>query len=199
MNAGPVSNSSKRASFVDDENLMVHVRDHDNAAAFGELVQRWQIRVHRMCFRMTGDWQDAEDLTQEVFAKLYRSRDRYVVQSALGTFLWQIALNHTRDFVRKSGRTRQQQLQLRDEYRQRDGQKRDNHEPDDADEVQKALLQLPDHYREVVVLRHFENLKFRQIADLLQIPEGTVASRMAKALRLLEQTLRPQITCEDTQ
>ena len=65
-----------------------------------------------------------------------------------------------------------------------------------AQSLRRALQQLPEHYRDVVVLRHYEGLKFREIADVLQIPEGTVKSRMAEALTRLTRRLRPGL-CEE--
>ena len=58
--------------------------------------------------------------------------------------------------------------------------------------VQKAVQQLPEHYRAVVVLRHYQDLKFREVADVLEIPIGTVKSRMAESLQMLNQILTRQ-------
>jgi RNA polymerase sigma-70 factor (ECF subfamily) len=179
-------------SAIDDETLMQRVRDRQCLASYTELFGRWHARIRGACFRMTGDWQEAEDLAQEVFCRVFRSRASYEVRSAFGTWIWTIALNLVRDAARRN-----QRRHVTRSYRSESELPpvAATPVPDRGDEVRGALLKLPPHYREVVVLRHYENLKFRQIAELLGVPPGTVASRMAKALRLLEPILAPVQMC----
>ena len=177
----------REISSLDDELLMVRVRDQDCLDSFAELFDRWNERILRLGFRLTGDWQDAEDTTQEVFGKIYWNRKRYQANARFGTYLWRIAINHARDVIRKRVRNRSKQEEFREQSRQAGGVGTGSTEV--QDHVQQALLNLPESLREVLVLRHYEGLQFRQIAELLSIPEGTVASRMAKALRVLKQKL----------
>jgi len=185
MNLGPMQ--FREITSLDDESLMVRVRDQDCLSSFAELFERWKEKIHRANFRMIGNWQDAEDSTQEVFGKLYRNRHNYQVHAKFGTYLWQIAINQTRDLVRKNSRYRRKQEALGNQIDQECRAATEIIEI--QDEVQNALLSLPDSFREVVVLRHYEGLKFKQIAALLSISPGTVASRMARALQLLERQL----------
>ena len=67
---------------------------------------------------------------------------------------------------------------------------------EEAEFVRQALMRLPEHYRTVLVLRHYENLKLREIAEVLEVPEGTVNSRMAEALALLTRLLEPTFADE---
>ena len=174
-----------------DEQLMGNVRDDACLSSFQQLFDRWSQRIHRLCLRMTGCWEDAEDLTQDVFSKLYRYRQRYIESASFGTYLWTIAINHSRDALRKANRqpsaSRGQELDSLPSPT--------SPVPADWEEqtrmIRQALLELPLHYREVVVLRHYENLPFKQIADVLHLPAGTVASRMAKAMKLLARRLHP--------
>lgn len=171
--------------------LMLQVRADGCQASFDRLVSDWRGPVERLCFRMCGDQGDAEDLTQEVFQKLYGSRSRYEASAKFSTYLWTIAVNHCRDFLR--GRRRHSQVtspasffeQLPDPVEpaalERDGQWL----------VQQAVGRLPPLYREVVRLRHYQHMTFEDIGRALKIPRGTVASRMAQALRLLEHDLAP--------
>lgn len=167
---------------------MLRVRDDGCREAFSELFDRWNGQIHRLCYRMSGDYQDAEDMVQEVFGKLYRSRERYLAKSQFGAFIWKIAVNQTRDFSRREKRkeTNQKTFFLNQGHQVVDG---DNCKLDIADEVQQALIKLPALYREIVALRHFEGLSFAEIADLLDIPAGTVSSRMARGLKLLKELL----------
>jgi RNA polymerase sigma-70 factor (ECF subfamily) len=165
-----------------DVALMIAVRDHGCTESFDQLVRRWRARVERMCYRMCGNLVDAEDLAQDVFQKLFQARDRYHPTASFSSYLWKIATNRCRDFG-KSQRQRRRQTSNWEDVAEApvvglDGDARAS--------IQQAIWRLPRHYREVVVLRHYEDLKFDEMAALLEIPRGTVASRMAKALRLLE-------------
>ena len=78
---------------VTDEALMLRVRDRECRDALGVLFERWSQPIHRLCYRMSGSYQDAEDMVQEVFAKLFRFRTSYVAQARFEGFLWKIAAN----------------------------------------------------------------------------------------------------------
>jgi RNA polymerase sigma-70 factor, ECF subfamily len=193
-----------------DEQAMSRVRAYDDAHAFAQLMRRWEGPIQRLCTRMLADPHRGEDLTQDAFARLFAKRKDYQPTGRFSTFLWRIALNLCYDELRR--------LKRRPESRLADESIEDiddlpNHDLADykavapsadtvvlqneqAEIVRHAVLQLSDAYRSVVVLRHYENLKFREIAEVLDIPEGTVKSRMAEALtqlhRVLAQTFQPR-------
>ena len=177
---------NRKQNVVADEKLMAAVRDYDSAEAFERLVDRWQSPIVRMCYRMTGSWADAEDLTQEAFAKLFRFRGRYRAKAKFSTYLWQIAVNGCRDFQRRQNSNSRKHTQLADELRTRES---GSAAGENAEVIRHCVGGLPSMYREVLVLRHYEGLKFKEIATVIDVPVGTVASRMAKALRLLETEL----------
>ena len=190
MKIGPTHIRDRTST--DDESLMAKVRDQNCIDSFSELFERWKSRIHRMCFRMTGNWQDAEDATQEVFGKLFRARNRYRVEARFGTFLWSIAVNQTRDVARRKGREQAKREAVSRQMIQVTDPEAATEKVEIQDEVQHALLKLSEPLRQVVVLRHYEGLAFSEIAGLLDIPQGTVASRMARALRLLQRSLDPE-------
>jgi RNA polymerase sigma-70 factor (ECF subfamily) len=169
----------------DDAALMVQVRDRNCQDAFGQLVRQWRDRVERLCYRLCGNLADAEDLTQEAFQKVFRFRSRYEPSAKFSTYLYKIATNCCRDFAKS--RRRKGFLQEADWARVADPKSTDAPMTRDVvDCIQRTIWSLPRHYREVIVLRHYEDLSFAEIAELLEIPRGTAASRMAKALRILE-------------
>ena len=136
---------------------------------------------------MTGSWEDAEELTQDVFSNLYRSRRKYIDSAKFSTLLWKIAINRCRDFARqKDRRSKEQDLELA-AVNLRLHDRSANHLGHAIDE---ALMSLKPIYREVIVLRHYENLKFQEIAEMLDVPAGTVASRMAAGLKQIRKRLR---------
>jgi RNA polymerase sigma-70 factor (ECF subfamily) len=173
-----------------DEGLMMRVRDHDCPQAIGQLVDRWQAKVQRLCYRLCGRWEDAEDLTQETFSRLVETRARYRPTAKFSTYLWTIALNRCRDWARQQ-RRRKRLVDQGQYLLSRFGDDLAGEGSELYDGVQAALQQLKPAHREIVVLRHYEELKFHEIAELLQIPRGTVASRMATALKLLAEYLKP--------
>lgn len=184
---------------LSDEQAMRRVQRNGDPQAFAALVRRWEGPIRRLCYQMTGDIHLAEDMAQETFAQLFRRRSQYRGDARFSTFLWRIAVN--RCLNERRAIERRWEVSLDDETEQAFAKVSamrcprtppnaavENAERDDA--VRQALLRLPETHRVVVVLRHYENLKFREIADALDIPEGTVKSRMADAMNELARLLR---------
>src|SRR5688572_12540549 len=193
-----------------DEQAMWRVKMDDDAEAFAGLVTRWEKPIQRLCARMLGDVHRGEDLTQEAFARVFARRIHYEPTSKFSTFLWRVALNLCYDELRKINRRGEFSLDepgTGDDTPALELLDSDQPAPDGqlaarerAETVRRALLELTEPYRVVVVLRHYEGLKFREISDVLDVPEGTVKSRMAEALSQLSELLNHMnegdITCK---
>lgn len=188
------------ASFfsLSDEQAMWRVRMQADHHAFAVLVDRWRDRIGALCARMTGNPHTAEDLAQETFARIFEKRTDYDPSRRFSTWLWRIALNLCYDELRRA-RRRQETALAEDDSERVQLEIIDPATPrarlqqrEEAELVRQALLQLPEIYRTVLVLRHYENLKLREIAEVLEIPEGTVNSRMAEALVQLTRLLEPE-------
>jgi RNA polymerase sigma-70 factor (ECF subfamily) len=181
-----------------DEQLMWRVKLQDDAEAFASLMSRWQKPIENLCIRMTGDLHRAEDLAQTAFARIFARRTDWEPTGKFSTFLWRVALNLCHDELRRSKRRGECSLEALDEAGDSEpdfiasdpapDEQADSRER--AELVRNALLKLATHYREVVVLRHYEGLKFHEIGEVLAIPEGTVKSRMAEALTQLNRHLK---------
>src|ERR1051325_4042051 len=194
--------SSLCSLFVDqDEALMVQVKTDGDAHAFAKLVARWEEPIRRLCTRMTGDAHKGDDLKQEAFAKLFTKRSSYQPTGKFSTYLWRIALNLCYDELRRVNRRREFFAATDSEDAPdiiNDCAAEDPSpclraaQTEEGEMVRQALLQLPEIYRTVLVLRHYEHLKLTEIADTLEIPLGTVNSRMAEALARLSRLLDPQ-------
>jgi RNA polymerase sigma-70 factor, ECF subfamily len=185
---------------ISDEQAMWRVKMDNDPQAFARLVERWQKPIQGLCARMLGDAHRAEDLTQEAFARVFARRKDYEPVSRFSTFLWRIALNLCYDELRKINRRSESSLEdsadERGEFQfAADGVAPDFQlvEDERAEGVRRALLALAEPYRVVVVLRHYEGLKFREIGEVLDIPEGTVKSRMVEALNQLSRLLKPLV------
>lgn len=181
-----------------DEQTMWRVRAQDDAQAFARLMRRWLGPIESLCVRMTNDYQRGQDLAQEAFVRLYARRKEYQATARFATFLWRVALNLCYDELRR--RRRRFECSLED-LREEAGGSGDTLAASDpapdvaaqaaesAAQVRQALAALPEDHRAVVILRHYEHLKFREIAAVLQLPESTVKSRLAEALSQLQQQL----------
>lgn len=184
---------------------MCRVKMHDDHEQFARLVQRWERPIRRLCTRMTGDPGRGEDLKQETFLRLFERRKEYQPTGRFSTYLWRIALNLCYDELRRQERRRQ--FVRADPGRETEdgpvdcaceapGPDARTVEQEEGELVRQALLKLPELYRTVIVLRHYENLKLAKIAEILEIPAGTVNSRMAEALTRLSRILGPRLRPE---
>ena len=189
-----------------DEQLMWRFAGSGEVEAFRLLHERWQRPIRRMCIRMVGDEHRGEDLVQETFARVFRARREFENGRKFSTWLWRIALNLCHDELRRR-RPEVALLAGPDDMGAMPVEETASEGPSPAQHlessechaaVRAALFELPEHYRVVVVLRHYEDLKFAEIAEALEIPEGTVKSRMAEALKLLHVRLAQTETAQPT-
>jgi RNA polymerase sigma-70 factor (ECF subfamily) len=148
---------------------------------------------------MIGDSHRAEDLTQETFSRVFTQRKAYQPKSRFSTWLWRIALNLCYDELRSPKRREEPWLGPEDEtgdpsfVSSGPTPDRDAARAEEGQLVRQALQALPEAYRTVLILRHYQDLKFREIAEVLGIPEGTVKSRMVEALSLMNRQLETTI------
>ena len=179
-----------------------------DAAAWEEIVQAYNRRIYNICYRFAGSSDDAEDLTQEVFIKMYRTLSSYdASKGAFVTWITTIARNLLVDHFR---RTKQDRItdsidaapsehedaqplseQLHDQSAAPDAHVRSR---EVGETVHAALGKLSPELREAVILRDLQDMDYRDIASVLKVPEGTVKSRInrgrAELARLLQRTYR---------
>ncbi len=168
--------------------------------AFGILVKRYEKQIINYIFRMIGNYQDSLELSQEVFLKAYLALKSYRSEYSFSTWLYKIAKNRTIDFIRKrklntvSIEGQGEDNGLKPQYED-SGLK-----PDEAFEkkrrarlVEKAVQSLPFEYREVIVMYHIDGLKYEEIADILDLPIGTVKNRIFRARKLLKEILEGEL------
>lgn len=140
--------------------------------------------IYRLMVRMVG-LQDATDVTQQVFFQAFRKIDQFSGQSQFGTWIYRVAVNEALQHLRKSKRSKVQVLEQEPMDRSADSQKN----VDDKDLLEQALGQLDPDLRSAFLLREVEGLSYGEIAEALEIPEGTVGSRLNRARRELKQQL----------
>ena len=174
-----------------DEQLMRRVQAGDTRA-LETLFGRYRARLFGFLLRRCGDGATAEDLIQETWLRVVRSRDRYDPGRRFSTWLFQVANNLSRDLARRRDveRRGRQSVEQREIVRQ---QLEDSPGHDLRLDMERRLAALPDRLREVLVLRYHQQLSEREIAEVVGIPQGTVKSRLHTAVR----TLREGIEGED--
>lgn len=174
-----------------DIELISQVRE-GNKQAFQLIVERYEYQIARTVVGMLGNCQEAEDVGQEVFIRFYRSLAKFKGESALGTYLTRIAINLSLNAIKKRKR-----LNL---FRSKDTELYQIEIPDhgltpeqkDIQEmVQKGILQLPKEFRSIIVLRMIEGYSTKEVAEILDIPMGTVLSRLSRAQKKLKVILEP--------
>ncbi len=170
--------------------------------AFRQLVDRHQGRVARTVLGMLGE-QDADDVAQEVFIRLHRHMHEFRGEAKLGTWLTRVAINLCLDRLRARQRRQWRWLSLHSEEGQRLEPALDGEALLDARErqalVRRAVQELKPEWRAVVVLRWLEGLSTEETADLLQLPYGTVLSRLSRAMKALGRELAPLLKAAPVQ
>ena len=161
--------------------------------AFSELVRIHAQGVFNVIYRMCGDTLIAEDAAQETFIRAWQNLSLYRPQTSLRNWLYRIAFNAAIDMIRKEKRilpNNIEDLQLADE---RPGPESMLSNQEQTNLVQRAVLSLPDASRAVLVLREYEGMSYHEIANTLDIPVGTVMSRLNYARKLLKNELEPKL------
>jgi len=167
---------------VDEQAQIEAARDGDEQAR-AWLLQQYSVSVFRFCYRMLSNEEDAQDAAQESMVKVLRNLHRYDANWRFSTWVFGIARNTCIDEHRRRRRRRSSsQVEVVDTspspFERTERQER-------AGRLRSALDQVPPLYREVLLLYHFEQLKYREIADLLDIPLGTVMNRIFRARKRL--------------
>lgn len=170
-----------------DRDLALRARRGD-ADAFGELVRRTQTSVFNVCYRLTGERREAEDLAQEAFIRAYERLDRFDPDRPFGPWMRRVAANHCLN--RLSPRPAAD-VPL-DEERDEDVQSRPeaiHEEREQAEILWAAILALPTNYRAVIELRHFQGMSYDEIASTLSLPLSGVKSHLFRARKLLAEKI----------
>ena len=176
-------------------------------AAFRALVQRYRTRIMNLVCRFINDRDRAEEISQEVFLRVFRNRERYRKSGKFSTWIFTIAVNLTKNEIRSRVRHRGTfSLDAMEEESGGQGVSFPDSKPlPDEDlnaneigrKVAEALHKIPARYREAVVLRDVEGLSYEEVGQILRIPGGTVRSRINRARLMLKERLKPYLSLED--
>jgi RNA polymerase sigma-70 factor (ECF subfamily) len=175
------------------ELLVDRVKNGDKEAFMG-IVSGYQQKVFVLAYSMVRDREDALDLVQETFMRLYEKIQSYRSGGNFQAWLMQIVRNLTIDFLRKNKSRNQNNHDSLEVERAKLTSNQDNPDHFNPKEmIHKAVLALPEKQRLVFIMHHFDDLKYQEIATQLQIAEGTVKSLHFKAVQKLRKLLAPQL------
>jgi RNA polymerase sigma-70 factor (ECF subfamily) len=190
------------AKQLSDHQLIEATKKGDEAA-FAEIVNRYRSPLTNYLFRMLGDYEEAIDLAQETFVRVYFAIERYHTDYAFSTYIYRIATNLAISEIRKKKRRRLFSLTSFFQSDDAGGEAQEFHPPDDKslpDEdlieaernrtIEKAIATLPDKYRAPIVLREIQELSYEEIAQILGLGLGTTKSRISRARALLREKLK---------
>lgn len=188
-----------------DEELMMRVKQDNDASAFEALVQRHKISLLNFVYRFIGNQDMAQDLSQDVFMRLWLSAETYLPIAKFKTFLYTIAKNVCLNFLAKSRSNPpiQSLSEIVSLNNEADCELQDSifgsgNSPEDElieieieQRIAKAIGKLSDEHRLVFILTEYEGLSYQDVATIIQCPVGTVASRKNTAIRQLRHYLEP--------
>jgi RNA polymerase sigma-70 factor (ECF subfamily) len=185
--------SSRPAISIEIESeLIVHAQQGDRKA-FGELVRCHREMVVNVVYRMCGDANLAEDAAQEAFIRAWKYLPNYQPRSPFRNWVYRIAANVALDTLRRERETVDLDVEMLPLISSDIGPEETMERVERGERVREAVLALPTSSRAVLVLREYEGLSYREIADTLSIPIGTVMSRLNYARNQLRKSLAPDL------
>jgi len=174
-----------------DHDLMRRIQ-RDDFAAFEALVDRYKNRLVNVLFRILNDQNEAEDLVQETFLRVYQHKQEYDFTYCLSTWLYTIALNLAKNDLR-----RKRKVKFFSIFEMQDnGVELPDTKPGPQSLkiiLDKAIAKLPIKYKTAFVLRDVNEMSYEEVAQVLEVPLGTVKSRVNRARAMLKDELRPKL------
>lgn len=180
-----------------DEHLL-ELALHGDGACFGELAERWQRKIFSFVCRYVGNVEEAQDLTQDTFAKAFQNLDRLADPARFPSWLYKIALNECRMRFRRHRNVSHVSLADEDEadgVEIVDGVTPEIHlrEKETTQALKEAVQALPEEQRAVILMKEYQNLKFNEISEIMNVPLSTVKSRMYLGLKTLRRLMEKRL------
>lgn len=187
----------------DEDAQLVELIQKGDLGAYRQLVEKYQSRIYSMIAGMVRDREEAHDLTQDAFVKAFRNLERFRLEASFYTWLYRIAKNLTIDWLRKQKRRRTDEFDEGIAARESGGTIADSHLKESPgrelersrlkDRIFDAMETLTPEHRQIILLREVEGFSYKEISDVMGIPEGTVMSRLFYARRKLQGILKGEM------
>lgn len=202
MRAATMSDDEKQLAREADAEMVKAVLGGD-ATAYRGLVEKYQGRVYAMVYGMIRNREDARDITQDAFVKAFNNLKSFRLEASFYTWLYRIAMNLAIDVTRKRKRREVSGFEEDIASRDEDGGISEAHHSDNPrknlerkqlyDRIMDSLEKLPADQKQVILLRELEGLSYKEISDVMGIPEGTVMSRLFYARKKMQKLLADQV------
>ncbi len=185
-----------------EDALLVEKASQGDRQAFNKLILKYQDRVYSICFKITGDYDTANDCAQETFIKVFKKLKSFKGKSKFSTWLYSVTVNTCKNYITSSYYKKEYSTIniVKDKNNQQIGEFEvtDNrYDPEKeilADEVEEkikgAVLQLPVDLRIIVIMKDMEGRTYEEVANILSMKEGTVKSKLARARNQLRKMLQ---------
>lgn len=185
----------------DPDRYLVKKAQTGDTQAFGELVQKYQKRIYELAYNFTHHPEDAYDLSQEIFLKAFKAVKRFESKSTFYTWIYRIAKNACIDYTRRRGS--HTNVSFTEEFPSddflfppkctEDVTIRCLEQAELGQKIRDAIQQLSPRQKQVFILRHYEGLALREIADVLHLRVGSVKAHLFSATRKLRELLAPYL------
>jgi RNA polymerase sigma-70 factor, ECF subfamily len=173
-----------------DEELVRRCLEGDRGA-FGTLVEKYQATIYNVALRMVHDTADAEDVAQVAFVRAFQKLSTFDPKFKFFSWLYRIVVNEALNILKQRQRFEPLEAEEVSETAEETGREEERVEGEDLERrIQECLMELKVEYRTVVVLKHFQELSYAEIGQILDIPEKTVKSRLFSARAVLRMILR---------
>jgi len=185
---------------LSDHQLIEATKSGDEAA-FGEIMRRYRSPITNYIYRFLNDYEEAVDLAQETFVRVYFAIERYHTEFAFSTYIYRIATNLAISEIRR--RKRRRLVSLTGLFQYTDEEAQDFNPPDEkslpdenlidseqSQTIARAIATLPEKYRAPIILRDIEGRSYEEIAQIMELGLGTTKSRISRARGLLREKLQ---------
>ena len=163
----------------------------DKEALIDEIMNKYGQEILQLVYSYVNNKEVAEDLAQDIFVKCYKSLHTYKGKSKLRTWLWRIAINHCKDYIKSWYRTKVIVTDNESTYMgvQKESAEQTFIKNDEDQMLASAVMNLPIKYREVIYLYYFEEMPIKDIAMVIEVKENTIKTRLKRAKELLKKGL----------
>lgn len=182
---------------MQNEDKLIQDAKKGSKEAFEEIVKEYQNKIYTLCYRYAGNYEDARDLAQEVFIKVYRNIGKFEGRSSFSTWIYQVAGNTCKDYLRKN--KNKSEFSLDEEVFNKDEDAftpqvlKDENTPETQYEEKEKISLLKDavnrlnpEYKMVIIMREFQDLSYEEIARQTNTSVGTVKSRLSRGRSMLK-------------
>lgn len=189
------------AEIPQSDHALIEAAKNGDEAAFAQIVGRYKSPITNYLYRFLNDYEEAVDLSQETFVRVYFALDRYHTEYAFSTYIYRIATNLAISELRK--RKRRTILSLTGLFQSEDDEQTEFQPPDNRNRpdedlaedersrvIAKAIVALPAKYRVPIILRDIEGKSYDEVAEILDLGLGTTKSRISRARGLLKEKLK---------